>query len=362
MSVVMLQIFAERNQTCQRRNQRSHPADVYPEQKLGIIPRELRKEYRRRYVADKLAGKHGHKQGVFFQKGREQRSYSIHTRHIPRKDKEEHKRKQKGVIHLFKSLSIHKQQDSRNDNQPNKIMDHAKHDDDRKRKQRQIDCSFQRLRFDFFFADFQGFRLNEYKAASRHQSNRNGKRNCHNRHKFPRRDLELSIKIEILRVSKGSEHTAEIRSDILHNERKRHILFLSRRAKRNISKGKKGQKSHIVCDQHRPQKGDIDKRKNASASIFKELDDFLRKHIEKTDIFQGAHHCKGAKQAGERFKIEISEIFLIGRNENRGDERRRQRDKGHGVLFHERKDGVKQILQAMIAVYMNGNGHLFSPL
>ena len=57
--------FAEGDKACKRGNQRTHAADIYPQQQLGIIPRELWKQNRRGNVADDLAGANRNEQSIF---------------------------------------------------------------------------------------------------------------------------------------------------------------------------------------------------------------------------------------------------------------------------------------------------------
>jgi hypothetical protein len=85
-----------------------------------------------------------------------------------------------------------------------------------------------------------------------------------------------------------------------------------------ISEREKSQKCHIVCDEHRTDKRDINERKNAHPRVFKDAYDFSCENIEKVYVPQSADNCKNAEKAGERFEIEIPEIFFIGWHEKGG--------------------------------------------
>ena len=54
---IMLHVFAEGDKACEGGDDRSAAADVNAEQKLAVIIRELREQYRGGNVTHKLAGK-----------------------------------------------------------------------------------------------------------------------------------------------------------------------------------------------------------------------------------------------------------------------------------------------------------------
>ena len=63
---VVFHVLAEGDKTCKRGNERPYAAEVYPQQQIVIIPRKLRQQNCRRYVADYLARQHADKQGILF--------------------------------------------------------------------------------------------------------------------------------------------------------------------------------------------------------------------------------------------------------------------------------------------------------
>ena len=115
-----------------------------------------------------------------------------------------------------------------------------------------------------------------------------------------------------MRVTKGGKHTAQVRRNILHNESECHILFLARGGQNEKAERQKGKQRHIVGDEHRTDKGYVGERKHASACVFESFNDFLRQEKEETDIFKGANDGKDTEKAGERFPVEIVEIFRVG--------------------------------------------------
>ena len=63
-----------------------------------------------------------------------------------------------------------------------------------------------------------------------------------------------------MRIAEWGKHSAEIRRDILHDERENHVLFFLRIREYEIAEGQKGQERHIVGNQHRTDEGYVHER------------------------------------------------------------------------------------------------------
>lgn len=97
--------------------------------------------------------------------------------------------------------------------------------------------------------------------------------------------LNFPYRYKFCRVAERSEHAAEIRRDILHDKRERHIFLLSRGGKREIAERQKRDERHIVGDKHRADERNANERDNACARVFEFLHDGTRGDIEKSDSF-----------------------------------------------------------------------------
>jgi len=71
-----------------------------------------------------------------------------------------------------------------------------------------------------------------------------------------RRDMEIGIQIQILRIAEGGEHTAQICRDVLQHEQICHIFFLLRYRQSEIAQRQKGNQCHVVGNDHRADEGD----------------------------------------------------------------------------------------------------------
>ena len=85
-------------------------------------------------------------------------------------------------------------------------------------------------------------------AANSDQHHRNNKGQEHDLHKFQIGNIELGVKVQILGVTKGGQHTAQVGGNILHNEGKGHILSFAGGSQHQGAQGQKGQQRHIVGD------------------------------------------------------------------------------------------------------------------
>lgn len=117
-----------------------------------------------------------------------------------------------------------------------------------------------------------------------------------------------------MRIAEGREHSAEVRRDILHDERKNHVLFFLRIRQNEITEWQKGQECHIVGNQHRADKGYVNERQNRASCRFENFNRPFCKEVEKVYVFESANDGKRRQKAGERVKIEIIQILLVGRN------------------------------------------------
>ena len=148
------------------------------------------------------------------------------------------------------------------------------------------------------------------------------------------KDIEIRINVEILRISEGSQHTAKVRRDVLEDKNRSHISLALCGVQHEVSQGQKGQKRHIVGDQHRTDEGDVNQRDHGCAEVSCEADDLARQHREESNILQRAYNCKHRKQAGKRFPIEVAFVGFVGRHNARGDDRQCKGNAKHGVLLH----------------------------
>lgn len=122
-----------------------------------------------------------------------------------------------------------------------------------------------------------------------------------------------------MRIAKRREHSAEVCCYILHNERENHVLFFLCIRQNEITEGQKGQKRHVVGDQHRADKGDIHECQNCASCRLENFNRPFREEVEKVYVFESADDGKRRQKTGERVPIEVAPILLVGRNEKARD-------------------------------------------
>ena len=117
-----------------------------------------------------------------------------------------------------------------------------------------------------------------------------------------------------MRIAERGEHPAKIRRNILHDERKNHILFFLGVREHKIAEGQESQERHIVGDQHRADKGDIHECQNRAFCRLENFNRLFCKEVEKVYVFESADDGERRQKTGERVEIEIAQILLVGRN------------------------------------------------
>ena len=107
----------------------------------------------------------------------------------------------------------------------------------------------------------------------------------------------MRIQIQVLRIAKGRQHAAQIGGNILKDEDKRHIPFLSGGGEHQIPQRQERNQRHIVGDQHGADEGDVAQGDGRRAGIARQTDDLPSQNGKEVNVLQGADHCQRAEQA-----------------------------------------------------------------
>ena len=283
-------------------------------------------------VADDLTGKNADEKRILFQKAGKQAADCGNSCHVSCKNKKANKGEEQRIVNLLQRVSVGKHQYQWNYDQADPIGNDAKNDDNRERKKHKIQSrAFSLQLVGTFLGDEKCF-ARKKKTTNRNQCDRCQKGQEHNAHKLTRWNVEFGIEIKILRISKGSQHAAEIGGNILHDKDECHVSVVSRGGKDKKAKRQKRQQRHIVCNQHRADKGDINQSKRCHAEISRTIYNLSGKDRKKLDVLQGTHHGKHAKQTGQRFKIKITRILRVGWDNAGGNDCRHKCDAKHCVF------------------------------
>ena len=285
-------VVAECDQAGKRRDQSTCTADIYPQEKLPVVIRKTGKQDRRGDITDDLAGTDAHQESAFAKEAADKFLNGGDPGHVARENKEKRKRGKKSPVNFGKRFFVRKEKNCRNDDQADPIRDQAENDQERECEKRQIQSS-PRL------VEFSSGVIFDLKFRTRHEKTKYGQKHDgkhkwreHDRHKLTCRDLVLGIKIEILRVSERSQHTAEVSGNILKDENICHLFLILRNGKCEVSEWKKCDQSHIISDQHRADKCDINESQCEDPEISGGHDDSLGDDTEKADVFQCADHSE----------------------------------------------------------------------
>ena len=184
--------------------------------------------------------------------------HRLDPRHIPRKDKEKDEGEQQGIVHHLQRLAVGKEQGNGDHDQPDPIGNPPKNDGDGKRKEQEIKDHPRNGQSNGFIRHLQRLGFHKKDAAKGNQKDGKEEGRGHDLDELHVGDLKFGIEIKILRIAKRGEHPAQVGGNILHDECKGHILFFAGGMENEIAQRQEGQKRHIVGDQHRADKGDID--------------------------------------------------------------------------------------------------------
>ncbi len=345
----MSDVLAEGDKTCERSDQRTGTADVDTEQKLAVIVGELREQNGTRYVADALAGQRAEQKNAFVKQGGEQCTNAFHASHVARKNEEANKGQKQRIVDLLQCLAVCEHQNGRDDDQTDPVGNSAEDNGDGQHEQRKVKRGSLNGKLHILalrYGDL--FRRNEHKTADDDHDGGQGKGRCHDGEKFTVGNVEVGIQIEVLGIAERGEHTAEIGGDVLHDKGKSHQLLLTRAVQNEKTEGQKGQKRHVVGDQHGADEGDEHQRQNGCAGVTRSANDAMRQNGKKANVFQGTDDSQRAEQTAERFQVEIVKISRVGRNNAGGDDGRRDGNAQHGVFSHPAKNSGPNMMMARV--------------
>ena len=112
---IVADIFPKRDETGERRDERTRTADIDAEQKTAIVGRKAGEQNGGRNVADDLTGERADHERVLFEQGTQKSANRFHARKVACKNEEANERKEQSVVHLRERATIQKQQDDGND-------------------------------------------------------------------------------------------------------------------------------------------------------------------------------------------------------------------------------------------------------
>jgi hypothetical protein len=79
----------------------------------------------------------------------------------------------------------------------------------------------------------------------------------------------------------------------------------------------------------------------------------VRQNHEETDITKRTNASKRAKKTGQRLKIKIAEVFCIGRNHDRRNDRRHRRNGKNNIFVNKSRNDSQKRIEAFSALMLN---------
>ena len=144
----------------------------------------------------------------------------------------------------------------------------------------------------------------------------------HKKHKSPDAHAAFSVKIEVLRVADGGQHTAKVCRNGLHTDhrdQKGAADIRSQTAQDHERKGNEGQQGNIVGDEHASEKAQPDQYQRQLKGAVGTGQQCPAQSIKKALPPQPGHDRHQGKQNRQRAQVDVAEILRIRQNKEGGD-------------------------------------------
>ena len=164
--------------------------------------------------------------------------------------------------------------------------------------------------------------LADQRCPSQQQEQRDQSVGQHKKHKFPDAHAAFSVKIEVLRVADGGQHTAKVCRNGLHTDhrdQKGAADIRSQTAQDHERKGNEGQQGNIVGDEHASEKAQPDQYQRQLKGAVGAGQQCPAQSIKKALPPQPGHDRHQGKQDRQRAQVDVAEILRIRRNKEGGD-------------------------------------------
>ena len=339
-------VLAESDEAGERCHRGAQPAYVDRDEQMAVVGGKARKQNGGRDVADDLAGRRADKQ----RRQRDERAECALHRRDPRQVAGEHEKRaeseQQTVIHFKERARLENEERDGDDGKPDIEREHAENYEHRQREKHEIDDRAPHgWRGDFGRFERHGFGLHE-QACSRDEDERDGERYRHDRKKLTCSYRIVGIKVQILRITEGSEHTAEVGGDVLHDEYECGVLLFAARGQRKPAERQEGNERHVVGHDHGAEIRHENEREGDAAHVSERGDDPGRQPLEEVPLFECGNDGERTEKAGQRVKIEIIRISRIRRHETACHRRRNDGDDQNGVALQHTYERIETVMRA----------------
>ena len=309
------------NQTGQRSDKGAQPSDIHACKQGRIVFRKAGEQDGGRNIADALAGKNGHRKLMSGKHCAQKPDNHRQTPHVSDEDKEKYKGCKQSVIGFTYQFTVGKKQYNNNNGKnclPAYYMKHAAKTQEKQQRicdqgppPHRLGIREKLLHINLFT------RLEEEeKKKQQRGKQRIGK---HDPQKTGKAHAGKTVKIKILRVADGGEHTAQVGGNGLQDDNKNHQLFLSCNRENQYGKRDKGDQGDIIGDKHAHKKTQEYKNARKLSCIFCFRQYEYGQLLKKTDFLEAVHHTHQGKKKGEDAEIYIGKVGGIRRNQKCGD-------------------------------------------
>ena len=247
---------------------------------------------------------------------------------IANEDEKSHKGQKQGIVHRPQGARVCKKNADEYSGKGDAIGQHPDHGQQADGKQNQIQQ-------DDLLIPLRGRGRNklvhgegdrgfpaDQRCPSQQQEQRDQGVGQHKKHKSPDAHATFSVKIEVLWVADGGQHTAKVCRDGLHTDhrdQKGAADIRSQTAQNHERKGNEGQQGNIVGDEHASEKAQSDQYQRQLKGAVGAGQQCPAQFIKKALPPQPGHDRHQGKQDRQRAQVDVAEILRIRRNKEGGD-------------------------------------------
>lgn len=261
-------------------------------------------------IADNLAGKGGDQHGAVGEELLKKYPDGFNAGHIAGKGEKRRERGKQAPIHGFEGVPVKDQKRRHDDKQPRLIWHGPQHHGDRQTKEQAIRGGPPRLQRDDGFRYTERF-LREGKAAEQDQRGGQEKGRQHDGNKRADGNVEEAEQIQVLRISEGRDHTAEVCGAVLQNKEHGGVLFLPGGLQDKPAQRQKRQQRRVVGEQHGAEHRYDHQRGADAADGAERAYHTLRQRGKYLHIPQRADDGQHAEKTHQRFDIVIACIIPV---------------------------------------------------
>ena len=312
------------DQACHGGDQRSQTSQVGADEERGALAGKAGQQEGCRNVADDLADCHGAEKLIAGDQPLEHAAEPGDLLHVSDENEKSREGDQKRVIDLGKYGAVCKEPDADDRRQENGNGDPFAHRPQAEEKHEQIaEEAFPghpgRSRHRLHLGNTKGKRF-IFSPQEREEDQQQGQegKGQHGAEKLAHSHLVVGIEVEVLRISNGSGHAAQVGGDGLKDDHRNQPVLAADHLQKLYGEGDKGDQRHVIGNEHAGEEAQEDQEKLQLPEALDPHQQALAHLMEKPNGLEPRHGGHEAEQKSQGVKIQVADVAYAGRNGRHG--------------------------------------------